>query len=64
MTTLEMIRAEIKEELEDSIRWGGDQLYNAALRKALEIIDKYKYTEQERLTKEEQALLQKWRGET
>lgn len=41
MTTLEKIRAEIKEELEDSIRWGGDQLYNAALKKALEIIDKY-----------------------
>ena len=37
---LDKIRDEIEEELEDNISWGGDQIYNVALRKALEIIDK------------------------
>lgn len=57
MTTLEMIRAELHATAE--MHEDGD--YYLRDKWVDDIIDKYKYAEQERITKEEQELLQKWR---
>lgn len=39
---IEQIRAEIKKEYEDNVGCGDNDLYTLGLKKALEIIDKYK----------------------